>query len=172
MARKKNASTVATLPQAEVETLVKPTVDEELAAAQLVVANREAKAKEQAEASVIPARDAYNLVVANARKSVEEAKTILNAALTAAGMKSGTKQGPRSEAARSAISLGAALNKLAGSPKADVVTAVFGKAGYALSWAKRAERMGITPEALCAMFVADQDATRSEWLKVSPKPKA
>jgi hypothetical protein len=173
--KKGSASAVAsTSASTETEVLRKPTVDEELEAARKVIADRDAKAKASALESVAPAQKAYDEAVASARKIVDEARVALNAAKLAAGIKAGSgKQGPRSDAAKSAITAGAAYTKLAGSPKAEAVIAVFGKQGYAsFSWVTRATRMGMSTEDLCAMFVKDPQATKVAWDKVySPKAK-
>lgn len=54
--------------------------------------------------------------------------------------------GTRSEAARANIKEGLRLHQIAGRPAREQLTFVFGKAGYLLTWPKRTERFGITPE--------------------------
>ena len=71
--------------------------------------------------------------------------------------------------AKSAVSAGAAYHVLAGRPSKQAVTAVFGTGGYALSWLARAERLGITPERLCAKFKADPEAVKADWTALTTK---
>jgi hypothetical protein len=54
--------------------------------------------------------------------------------------------GTRSEAARANIKEGLRLHQIAGRPTKQQLILVFGKAGYLLTWPKRTERFGITPE--------------------------
>ena len=51
-----------------------------------------------------------------------------------------------SEAAKASIKEGLRLHQIAGRPTKQQLILVFGKAGYLLSWRKRTERFGITPE--------------------------
>jgi hypothetical protein len=51
-----------------------------------------------------------------------------------------------SEAAKASIKEGLRLHQIAGRPTKQQLILVFGKAGYLLSWPKRTERFGITPE--------------------------
>jgi len=52
----------------------------------------------------------------------------------------------RSEAAKANIKEGLRLHRIAGRPTKQQLILVFGKAGYLLTWPKRTERFGITPE--------------------------
>jgi nucleoid-associated protein YgaU len=52
----------------------------------------------------------------------------------------------RSEAAKANIKEGLRLHQIAGRPTKAQLVLVFGKAGYLLTWPKRTERFGITPE--------------------------
>jgi hypothetical protein len=52
----------------------------------------------------------------------------------------------RSEAAKANIKEGFRLHQIAGRPTKQQLVLVFGKAGYLLTWPKRTERFGITPE--------------------------
>jgi hypothetical protein len=54
--------------------------------------------------------------------------------------------GTRSEAAKANIKEGLRLHQIAGRPTKQQLILVFGKAGYLLTWPKRTERFGITPE--------------------------
>jgi hypothetical protein len=65
--------------------------------------------------------------------------------------------------AKSAVASGAAYHVLAGRPSKPAVISVFTKAGYGLSWLARAERLGITPERLCAKFKADPQGVKADW---------
>jgi hypothetical protein len=61
---------------------------------------------------------------------------------------SATQSNPatRSEAAKANIKEGLRLHQIAGRPTQQQLILVFGKAGYLLTWPKRTERFGITPE--------------------------
>jgi hypothetical protein len=39
----------------------------------------------------------------------------------------------------------------------------FGKSGYALSWVTRAERLGVSPQELCARFAANPARVKDQW---------
>jgi hypothetical protein len=54
--------------------------------------------------------------------------------------------GTRSDAAKANIKEGLRLHQIAGRPTKQQLILVFGKAGYLLTWPKRTERFGITPE--------------------------
>jgi hypothetical protein len=71
--------------------------------------------------------------------------------------------------ARSGVAAGAAYHVLAGRPSKPAVISVFGTTGYALSWLARAERLGITPERLCAKFKADPEAVKADWAALNAK---
>jgi hypothetical protein len=59
----------------------------------------------------------------------------------------------RSAEARAAIKAGIAANRAIGSPSRPQLEAVFGKAGYLLTWPKRTEKFGITPETFQAALL-------------------
>lgn len=67
----------------------------------------------------------------------------------------------------SAVAKGAAYAVLAGRPSKQVVTAAFGKTGYALSWIARADRLGITPEELCDRFKTDPNRVKKLWAELT-----
>jgi hypothetical protein len=52
----------------------------------------------------------------------------------------------RSEAAKANIKEGLRLHQIAGRPTKQQLILVFGNAGYLLTWPKRTEKFGITPE--------------------------
>jgi hypothetical protein len=52
----------------------------------------------------------------------------------------------RSESAKANIKEGLRLHQIAGRPTKAQLVLVFGKAGYLLTWPKRTEKFGITPE--------------------------
>jgi hypothetical protein len=140
------------------------TTQGKIAQAKARIAELEAQSKKEAEASLEPARKAYQDAVEQARLVVQEAKAKLDEATRAAGLKvNGGKVGPRSDAARYAVAEGARLNRLAGAPKADVVKDIFGTVGYALSWIKRAEHLQISPDDLCRLFSQDPEKVRGMW---------
>jgi hypothetical protein len=141
-----------------------PTTQGEITQAKARIAELEAQSKKEAEASLEPARKAYQDAVEQARLIVQEAKAKLDEAYRSADLKvNGGKLGPRSDAARHAVAEGARLNRLAGSPKAEAVIACFGKAGYALSWLKRAERLQMPADDLCQLFGQDPGKVRGMW---------
>ena len=57
-----------------------------------------------------------------------------------------TAPNTRSEAAKANIKEGLRLHQIAGRPTKQQLILVFGKAGYLLTWPKRTENFGITPE--------------------------
>jgi hypothetical protein len=68
----------------------------------------------------------------------------------------------------SAVQKGAKYAVMAGRPSKQAVTAVFGKAGYALSWIQRAEKMGVDPANLAARFKAEPQEVKVEWELAHP----
>ena len=66
----------------------------------------------------------------------------------------------RSEAAKANIKEGLRLHQIAGRPTKQQLILVFGKAGYLLSWTKRTERFGITPETFQAALAKGVPAIR------------
>ena len=66
-------------------------------------------------------------------------------AALAAGSESAPKS-TRSEAAKANIKEGLRLHQIAGRPTRQQLTLVFGQKGYFLTWPKRTEKFGITPE--------------------------
>jgi hypothetical protein len=52
----------------------------------------------------------------------------------------------RSETAKANIKEGLRLHQIAGRPTKEQLILVFGKAGYLLTWPKRTEKFGVTPE--------------------------
>jgi hypothetical protein len=58
----------------------------------------------------------------------------------------------RSEAAKANIKEGLRLHQIAGRPTKGQLILVFGKAGYLLTWPKRTEKFGITPETFQTAF--------------------
>jgi hypothetical protein len=75
----------------------------------------------------------------------------------------------RKKHASSAVATGAKLAALAGRPSKPAVVSVFGTTGYALSWLARAERLGITPERLCAKFKANPEGVKADWAALAAK---
>lgn len=65
------------------------------------------------------------------------------------------------------VAKGAAYHVLAGRPSKHAVVACFGKSGYALSWVRRAERLGITPQELCEAFRHDAARVKDQWAAVT-----
>jgi len=68
--------------------------------------------------------------------------------------------GTRSEAAKANIKEGLRLHQIAGRPTKQQLILVFGKAGYLLTWPKRTERFGITPETFQAALAKGVPAIR------------
>ena len=71
----------------------------------------------------------------------------------------------------SAVKSGAIYAVLAGRPSKQAVMRVFGKAGYALSWIARAERLNVTPESLTEAFAADPEHVKTQWEALPPKER-
>ena len=72
----------------------------------------------------------------------------------------------------SAVAKGAAYAVLAGRPSKQAVIAMFGKAGYALSWVARADRLGVTPEELCDRFKTDPNRVKKLWAELTENENA
>lgn len=117
----------------------------------------------------------------NPRKSRKASKKVVDTKMVAANDKTPTptpnitpRLTPETIINRSergaAVASGFAYNKLAGKPSKQQVIAVFGQSGYAAySWVSRAAKLGITPEELCAKFVADPKAVKELWTKATTK---
>jgi hypothetical protein len=71
----------------------------------------------------------------------------------------------RSDAAKANIKEGLRLHQIAGRPTKQQLILVFGKAGYLLTWPKRTERFGITPEAF-------QTALAKGVPRYTPRPRS
>lgn len=71
--------------------------------------------------------------------------------------------------ATSAAAIGARFAVMAGRPSKQAVISVFGSSGYALTWLARAERLGITPERLCAKFKSDPESVKADWAALTAK---
>jgi hypothetical protein len=67
--------------------------------------------------------------------------------------------GSRSDAAKANIKEGLRLHQIAGRPTKAQLVLVFGKAGYLLTWPKRTEKFGITPETFQAALAKGVQAT-------------
>jgi len=65
---------------------------------------------------------------------------------------SATQSNPatRSAAAKANIKEGLRLHQIAGRPSRQQLTLVFGEKGYLMTWPKRTEKFGITPESFQA----------------------
>ena len=66
----------------------------------------------------------------------------------------------RSDAAKANIKEGLRLHQIAGRPTRQQLTLVFGQKGYLLTWPKRTERFGITPETFQAALAKGVPAIR------------
>jgi hypothetical protein len=73
----------------------------------------------------------------------------------------------RSEAAKANIKEGLRLHQIAGRPTRQQLTQVFGQKGYLLTWPKRTEKFGITPETFQAALAEGVPA-----VPLAPIPKA
>jgi hypothetical protein len=65
----------------------------------------------------------------------------------------------RSDAAKANIKEGLRLHQIAGRPTKQQLILVFGEAGYLLTWPKRTEKFGITPETFQAALAKGAQAT-------------
>jgi hypothetical protein len=72
----------------------------------------------------------------------------------------------RSDAAKANIKEGLRLHQIAGRPTRQQLTLVFGQKGYLLTWPKRTEKFGITPEAFQAALAKGVPA-----VPLAPIPK-
>jgi hypothetical protein len=77
----------------------------------------------------------------------------------AAGSESAPKT-TRSDTARANIKEGLRLHQIAGRPTKEQLILVFGRAGYLLTWPKRTEKFGITPETFQAALAKGVPAIR------------
>src|SRR5260370_4087095 len=66
--------------------------------------------------------------------------------------------GSRSDGAKANIKEGLRLHQIAGRPTKQQLILVFGNAGYLLTWPKRTEKFGITPETFQAALAKDVPA--------------
>jgi hypothetical protein len=73
----------------------------------------------------------------------------------------------RSDAAKANIKEGLRLHQIAGRPTRQQLTLVFGQKGYLLTWPKRTEKFGITPETFQAALAEGVPA-----VPLAPIPKA
>lgn len=69
----------------------------------------------------------------------------------------------------SLVAKGTAYSVLAGRPSKQAVIDAFGKAGYALSWVTRAQRLGIAPEELCERFKDNAAQVKKDWAALATK---
>jgi hypothetical protein len=92
-----------------------------------------------------------------AEVSVESQQSVAAAAPTTPATPS--TPNTRSEAAKANIKEGLRLHQIAGRPTKQQLILVFGKAGYLLTWPKRTERFGITPETFQAALAKGVQAT-------------
>ena len=90
-------------------------------------------------------------------------------AVSAAPITPATPSNPatRSEAAKANIKEGLRLHQIAGRPTRQQLTLVFGQKGYLLTWPKRIEKFGITPETFQAALAEGVPA-----VPLAPIPKA
>jgi hypothetical protein len=89
--------------------------------------------------------------VSQATPATPEAEVTLESQQTVAASAPATPATPsnpatRSEAAKANIKEGLRLHQIAGRPTRQQLTLVFGQKGYLLTWPKRTEKFGITPE--------------------------
>ena len=98
--------------------------------------------------------------------SQPETKTVVAAWLTPEQIIENAEKETKSA---TATATGAKLAILAGRPSKQGVIAVFGKTGYALSWAARATRLNIKPETLCERFKTNPDGVKAAWAALSEK---
>jgi hypothetical protein len=82
-----------------------------------------------------------------------------------AAMTAGRKKARELKATGSLLGDGVAtvraeLHQIAGRPSKENLTLVFGKAGYLLTWPKRTEKFGITPETFQAALAAKMKETK------------
>jgi hypothetical protein len=92
---------------------------------------------------------------------VESPQAAEVAPLATAVTESGTApKATRSDAAKSNIKAGLKQHAIAGRPTKAQLILVFGQKGYAMTWAQRTERFGITPETFQAALAKGVPAIR------------
>jgi hypothetical protein len=85
--------------------------------------------------------------IPEAEVAVESKRAIATAASAAPATPTArSNRATRSETAKANIKEGLRLHQIAGRPTKAHLVLVFGKAGYLLTWPKRTEKFGITPE--------------------------
>jgi hypothetical protein len=91
----------------------------------------------------------------------QQAEAVAAPAAPAAPATPATPSNPatRSEAAKANIKEGLRLHQIAGRPTRQQLTQVFGQKGYLLTWPKRTEKFGITPETFQAALAKGVQAT-------------
>ena len=86
-------------------------------------------------------------VIPDSKVNVESQQAVAaTAPFTPATPTTSANPGTRSKAAKANIKEGLRLHQIAGRPTKQQLILVFGKAGYQLTWPKRTEKFGITPE--------------------------
>src|SRR5580704_3921797 len=99
--------------------------------------------------------------IPEAEVAVESQEAVAQAApTTPATPATPSNPATRSEAAKANIKEGLRLQQIAGRPTRQQLILVFGKAGYLLTWSKRTEKFGITPETFQAALAKGVPAIR------------
>jgi hypothetical protein len=91
---------------------------------------------------------------------VESQQTAAAAPVTPATPATSSNPGTRSDAAKANIKEGLRLHQIAGRPTKAQLVLVFGQKGYAMTWAQRTEKFGITPETFQAALAKGVPAIR------------
>jgi hypothetical protein len=84
--------------------------------------------------------------IPQAEVTVESQKAVAVARATPSTPTTPSNPATRSDAAKANIKEGLRLHQIAGRPTKPQLILVFGKSGYLLTWPKRTEKFGITPE--------------------------
>jgi hypothetical protein len=115
---------VSTQPEQKIPTAIKSTLADAPQPTPAITAAEVAAESQQAEAAAAPAAPATPITPSNPA----------------------TRPATRSDAAKANIKEGLRLHQIAGRPTRQQLTLVFGVKGYLLTWPKRTEKFGITPE--------------------------
>jgi hypothetical protein len=99
--------------------------------------------------------------IPEAEVSVDSREAVAaSAQVTPAAPATPSSSATRSDAARANIKEGLRLHQIAGRPTKEQLILVFGTKGYAMPWAQRTERFGITPETFQAALAKGVPAIR------------
>ena len=131
--------------------------------------------EEPGTANTISPAEAPQATPSTSETEVAESQQAVAAAAPATGSETASKR-TRSDAAKANIKEGLKQHALAGRPTKAQLILVFGTKGYAMTWAQRTEKFGITPEtfqpALAKGVAAIRLGPAAQTVVEEPKEKA